>query len=39
MSYETPTVEVSDRLAVVTIDRPDVRNALIRQCDDEAGTR
>jgi enoyl-CoA hydratase/carnithine racemase len=31
MSYETLTVEVTDRLAVVTINRPDVRNALSRQ--------
>jgi enoyl-CoA hydratase/carnithine racemase len=31
MSYETLTVEVIDRLAVVTINRPEVRNALSRQ--------
>jgi enoyl-CoA hydratase/carnithine racemase len=31
MPYETLAVEVDDRLAVVTIDRPDVRNALSRQ--------
>ena len=28
---ETLTVEVDDRLAVVTVDRPEVRNALSRQ--------
>jgi enoyl-CoA hydratase/carnithine racemase len=31
MSYQTLTVEVIDRLAVVTINRPEVRNALSRQ--------
>jgi enoyl-CoA hydratase/carnithine racemase len=31
MTYETLTVEVDDRLAVVTITRPEVRNALSRQ--------
>ena len=31
MAYETLAVEVDDRLAVVTIDRPEVRNALSRQ--------
>jgi enoyl-CoA hydratase/carnithine racemase len=31
MSYETVTVEVTDRLAVVTISRPEVHNALSRQ--------
>jgi enoyl-CoA hydratase/carnithine racemase len=31
MTYETLTVEVTDRLAVVTISRPEVRNALSRQ--------
>ncbi len=31
MSYRTLTVEVADRLATVTISRPEVRNALSRQ--------
>ena len=31
MTYQTLTVEVNDRLAVVTISRPEVRNALSRQ--------
>jgi enoyl-CoA hydratase/carnithine racemase len=31
MSHDTVTVEVTDRLAVVTISRPEVRNALSRQ--------
>ncbi|MCV2489048.1 enoyl-CoA hydratase-related protein [Geodermatophilus sp. YIM 151500] len=31
MSHPTLTVEVSDRLAVVTINRPELRNALSRQ--------
>ncbi|PVZ10871.1 enoyl-CoA hydratase/isomerase family protein [Actinomycetospora cinnamomea] len=31
MSYETITVEVADRLAVITVDRPEARNALNRQ--------
>ena len=31
MSHETLAVEVDDRLAVVTVDRPEVRNALSRQ--------
>jgi enoyl-CoA hydratase/carnithine racemase len=31
MSYETLTVELTDRLAVITISRPEVRNALSRQ--------
>ena len=31
MTYETLAVEVDDRLAVVTVDRPEVRNALSRQ--------
>jgi enoyl-CoA hydratase len=31
VTHETLTVEVDDRLAVVTIDRPEVRNALSRQ--------
>ncbi len=31
MTFETLTVEVADRLAVITINRPDVRNALSRQ--------
>jgi enoyl-CoA hydratase/carnithine racemase len=31
MSYETLTVDVTDRLALITISRPEVRNALSRQ--------
>jgi enoyl-CoA hydratase/carnithine racemase len=31
MTYQTLTIEVTDRLAVVTISRPEVRNALSRQ--------
>jgi enoyl-CoA hydratase/carnithine racemase len=31
MSYQTLTVDVADRLAVITIGRPQVRNALSRQ--------
>ncbi|MDD7941063.1 enoyl-CoA hydratase-related protein [Actinomycetospora lutea] len=31
MSYETITVDVADRLAVITVDRPEARNALNRQ--------
>jgi enoyl-CoA hydratase/carnithine racemase len=31
MTYQTLSVEVTDRLAVVTISRPEVRNALSRQ--------
>src|SRR5918993_842816 len=31
MAYETLTIEVADHLAVITINRPDVRNALSRQ--------
>jgi enoyl-CoA hydratase/carnithine racemase len=31
MSYETITVEVADRLAVITVDRAEARNALNRQ--------
>jgi enoyl-CoA hydratase/carnithine racemase len=31
MTYPTLTVDVSDRLAVVTVDRPEVRNALSSQ--------
>ena len=31
MSYQTITVEVADRLAVITVDRPEARNALNRQ--------
>jgi len=31
MTYQTLTVEVTDRLAIVTINRPEVRNALSRQ--------
>jgi enoyl-CoA hydratase/carnithine racemase len=31
MAYETLTIEVADRLAVITINRPDVRNALSRK--------
>jgi len=33
--YETLTVETADRLAIVTINRPQVRNALSRQVLDE----
>ncbi len=34
-SYRTIRVEVSDRIAIITIDRPEVRNALSKECVDE----
>ncbi len=34
-SYRTIRVEVSERIAIITIDRPEVRNALSKECVDE----
>ncbi len=35
MRYETLLVEVTDRVAFVTINRPDVRNAVSREVQDD----